>query len=115
MAVERYVQGIGISSDGAMANKATANRWILKQAQAALHAETSFNAIYADVQARLRLEMPYDGPLDSSDYHDYLSKLGSAVTHHPEIRAIADAFMSEAIPRFAEEWRRLKSNHTPLS
>lgn len=107
---ERYIRNIelgrGINTGEAEAKKRTAAKWIMKQAQAALHTETDYNEVYAAVQAKLRREIPYDGPQGTADYFDYLRKLGSLVTNSPECREIADGFLSTAIPRFAEEWRK---------
>lgn len=111
-ASERYQRMVdeasGLLSDEARRNKAEANKWIMKQAQKALHLETDIDEKMSELQYRLRLEMPYDGPADSSDYLDYCQKLCRAITTHPEYRVIADTFMSDAIPRFANEWNRRK-------
>jgi len=113
-AIERYEQseisGVGINSDDAKAKKAEAAKWIMTKAGAAMRAETDYNAVYTEVQARLRREMPYDGPQNNSDYYDYSKKLGHAVVNSPECRAIADEFMATAIPRFAKKWRGMKEN-----
>jgi hypothetical protein len=110
--IERYqrmaAEGSGICSDDSEARKRLAAKWIMKRAQEALHTETDYNEVYAMVQARLRREMPYDGPAESADYYEYCSKLGRAVTLSPECREIADSFLAEAIPRFAAEWRKHK-------
>jgi hypothetical protein len=104
LAVERYARGEACNSEEGRHNSAIAAKWIMKKAQEALRVETDYNERYAEIQARLRREMPYDGPLDSSDYYDYLRKLGKAVTSHPELRKLSDAFIREAIPRFSAEW-----------
>lgn len=101
--------GTGICSDEAKQNKATANKWIMKRAWEAMMAETDYSKTYGEVQMRLRREMPYDGPQEGSDYIDYLQKLCRAIVSSPECRAIQDSFMSEAIPRFAEEWKKRKA------
>jgi hypothetical protein len=108
-AVERYASGVGINSDEGKAKKAAACKWIMTQAQEALHTETDYNLVYTEVQARLRREMPYDGPQEGSDYMEYLRKLGLATVSSPECRSIADAFLSEAIPRFAAEWKKRRA------
>jgi hypothetical protein len=108
VAVERYASGVGINSPEARARKAAACKWIFTKAQEALHTETDYNAVYAEVQARLRQEMPYDGPQEGSDYMEYLGKLGRETVNSPECRTLADTFMSEAIPRFAAEWNKRK-------
>lgn len=110
-ASERYINGIGLNSDEANAKRSAAAAWIMKRAQAALHTETNYDAVYADVQARLRREMPYDGPKNESDYYDYLKNLGKATVSHPECRSIADHFMAEAIPRFSAQWRNRRKPH----
>lgn len=112
-AVERSVRdqelGLGLWSAEAVGRKNEASQWILKKANEALRLETDYNATYAEVQARLRREMPYDGPQDGSEYMDYLQKLGRAVVMSPECREIADSFLSEAIPRFGKAWQERKS------
>ena len=107
-AVERYGRnialGVGINSSEVEARKRIASKWIMTNAMAALHAETDFDEVWNDVLARLRREIPYDGPLEGSDYMDYLAKLGKLVTADPAIRELSDGFMATAIPRFAEQW-----------
>lgn len=116
MAGERYAEseaaGTGINSAEAKARKALAAKWIMTKAQEALHTETDYNAAYADVQARLRREFPYDGPSEAADYYEYCQMIGRLTANHPELRAIADPFMSAAIPRFAAEWRALRRAET---
>ena len=111
-AYERSAQdqanGTGIWSEDAIARKNAASKWIMKKSAEAMRLETDYNEVYATVQARLRAEMPYDGPQDGSEYMDYLQRLGTAVVSSPECREIADRFMSEAIPRFAKAWRERK-------
>jgi len=118
-AAERYLRheeaGTGINSPDAKRRKAIAVQWIMKKAQEAFHAETEYNAVYAEVQARLRREMPYDGPQEGSDYMDYLQMLGRAVTCSPECRTIADTFLSEAISRFAKAWNARRDSAPPQS
>lgn len=108
-AIERYArfaeQGVGLLSSEAVARKNAAAKWIMTKAQEALHAETNYNEVFAEVQDRLRREMPFDETGNEADYFDYLKRLGSAVVNSPECRAIADVFMAEAIPRFGREWR----------
>ena len=110
--IDRYErmasEGTGLLSEEAKAKKAVANKWILKQAQAALHTETDYDVTYTEVQARLRMERPYDGPQEGSDYLEYLQWLGRSVVNSPECRAIADDFLSRAIPHFAAEWNTRK-------
>lgn len=112
VAHERYASmvenGTGLCSTDSMARKAKASKWIMKQAQGALHAETDYDEVYAEVQARLRRECPYDGPPTGEDYMDYLRKLGRDVVNSPECRELADSFMAKAIPRFAAEWKKKK-------
>lgn len=108
IAIDRYARGEGVNSEEGKANKVRAAKWIMQKAQEALHTETDFDERYAEIQAQLRREMPYDGPLGTSDYYDYLKKLGVAVASHPVLREIADAFMSEAIPRFSKLWATKK-------
>ena len=107
-AVERYARGEACNSEEGKRNKVIAAKWIMKKAQEALHTETDYDAQYAEVQAQLRREMPYDGPLDSSDYFDYLQKLGKAVVNHPDLRKLQDEYMKNAIPKFSAEWRAKK-------
>lgn len=107
--IDRYARGIGLNSEEANAKRDEAHRWIMKKAQEALHTETDYNLVFADAQARLRREMPYDGPLEGSDYMEYLGKIGRATASSPECRQLSDTFMSEALPRFAAEWRRRKA------
>lgn len=98
--------GTGLLSDEAKARKVEANKWILKQATGALHTETDYNEVYAEVQARLRREQPFS---PGEDYYEYCKWLGNAVVMSPECRQIADAFLGEAIPRFAKEWNARKA------
>jgi hypothetical protein len=107
-AAAKYAAGIGVSSEIGKRNKAAANKWILKRANAELRADTEYNALFRDTQARLRLERPYDGPQTPSDYNAYLADLCREVVNSPEMRALQDAFMAKAIPRCAAEWNRLK-------
>jgi len=117
MSAERYVRqletGTGINSPEAIGRKNAAAKWIMKKAQEAMHAETDYDATYAEVQARLRREMPYDGPQDGSEYMDYLQKLGRAVVSSAECREISDTFMSKAIPHFAKQYRERKAAPEP--
>jgi hypothetical protein len=108
-AIRKYHSGKTIGTPEAEAKKRAAAKWIMTQAQAALHTETDYDATYAEVQRRIRLQNPYTGPENSADYFDYLRWLGREVTTSPECRAIADGFLSKAIPRFADEWNRQKS------
>lgn len=105
---DRFHAGIGIATPESEAKKRIASKWILKKANNAMHAETDYNEVYAVVQARIRREFPYDGPGETADYYDYCKKLGYMVTTSQECRAIADPFMSKAIPRFAKEWQARK-------
>lgn len=104
--------GTGIMSDESKRRRAEAGSWIMTKAQEALHSETKYNEMFKEVQARLREMNPFCGDADSRDYYDYCKKLGKLVVNSPECRAIADAFMSEAIPRFSREWnaRRATTN-----
>lgn len=97
---------IGICSDEQRAITASIGRWVLKKAQEALHAETDFDEVFTAVQDELRRDMPYDGLLGTSDYFDYLKKLGSRTASDRRVREIADAFMKHTIPRFHEERRK---------
>lgn len=111
-ASDRYARhladGTGINSDESKAKKAIASRWILKKANDAMHAETDYDIVFGEVLERMRRQRPYDGPLEHSDYYEYCKIIGTAVTSSPECRAIADPFMSKAIPRFAAEYRQTK-------
>ena len=98
----------GICGTDSVARKNAASKWIMTKAMEALHIETDYDAVFAAELDRLRREMPYDGPQDGSDYQDYCSKIGTAVTKSPACRGIADPFMSEAIPRFSKEWQARK-------
>jgi hypothetical protein len=111
--VERYARGEGFNSEEAKQKKAEANKWIMTKAQEALHSETDIDVVFMEVQERLRREMPYDGPLETSDYYDYLKKLGTAVANSQEIRGLADTFMAEAIPRFAAQWQTMRRKTRP--
>ena len=112
LAVERYARGEACNSEEGRNNSSIATKWIMKKANEALRLETDYNERYAEIQARLRREMPYNGPLDSSDYYDYLKKLGTAVTSHPELCKLHNDFMVQAIPRFSAEW--IKRRRTAL-
>jgi hypothetical protein len=109
-AVSRYLRhrenGQGLWDSETIARKNEAAQWIMKRAQEAMHAETEYNAVFAEVQEQLRRETPYDGPQGAGDYLEYCQKIGTATVNDPRCRAIADAFMSEAIPRFSAEWRK---------
>ena len=108
MAKDRYDAGLGINSDTAKSAKAAAGKWIMKAALAALHSETNYNEVYREEHLRLRREMPYNGPSDGADYHEYIKKLGTATVNSPECRKVADDFMRVAIPRFAKKWHEQK-------
>ena len=108
IAIDKYARGEGLNSEEGKANKVKATKWIMKKAQEALRTQTDYEARFAEIQAQLRREMPYDGPLGTSDYYDYLQKLGKAVANHPELRKMADDFLSEAIPHFAQIWNETK-------
>lgn len=111
-AIERNARhkesGEGLWSEEAKHRRGEAAKWIMKKAQAALHAETDLDAKLSELIYRLRLEMPYDGPGEESDYLDYCAKIGRILMGHSEVRAICDPFMAEAIPRFAKEWHQKK-------
>ena len=110
-AAERYermaAEGTGLRSDEAEAKKVAAAKWILKQANAAMREETNYNEVYAEVQARIRAEQPFNGP--EEDYFDYLKWLGHEVVTSAECREIAETYLSAAIPRFSAQWRRHKA------
>ncbi len=108
MAKDRYADGLGINSEKSKAAKVAANKWIMKAAKDALHSETNYNEVYREAHLRLRREMPYDGPSDGADYHEYIKKLGTATVNSPECRKVADDFMRVAIPRFAKKWHEQK-------
>jgi hypothetical protein len=105
MAKDRYAAGLGLNSDAAKSAKVAAGKWIMKAAKDALHSETNYNEVYREAHLRLRREMPYDGPSDGADYHEYIKKLGTATVNSPECRQVADDFMRVAIPRFAKKWK----------
>lgn len=107
MSRERYAAGQGIAGAEAEARKREANKWIMTKCSEEMRASTDYAAVYTETQARIRAEMPYDGPTDHAFYQEYLSKLGRAVTSDPKLRAIQDTFMADAIPRWAEAWRAL--------
>jgi hypothetical protein len=108
LAKDRYADGLGLNSDAAKAAKVAAGKWIMKAAKDALHSETNYNEVYREAHLRLRREMPYDGPSDGADYHEYIKKLGTATVNSPECRKVADEFMRVAIPRFAKKWQAQK-------
>lgn len=109
--IDRYQRmketGTGIVSEQAESRKRKANAWIMKKASRALHSETNYNEVYAEVQERIRNEQPFD---PKGDYYEYLKWLGSQVVNSPECRQIADTFLSKAIPRFAKEWQQRKGS-----
>jgi hypothetical protein len=78
---------------------------IMRRAARELRAETDYCAVFADVQARLRRELPYDGPKEGSDYAEYLHNLGRATAAHPMCQEILGSFMRQAIPRITKEVR----------
>lgn len=96
----------GICSEWSRSVTAEIGKWVLTKAKEALVAETTFIDLWNSVQSRIRREIPYDGPSGTSDYYNYLKKIGKAITADPEIRAMHDNFMREAIPRFHSEWKR---------
>lgn len=100
----------GICSKESIAKKNAASKWIMKKATEALRTETDYNDVFKRTMARLREEMPYDGPQTSSDYIDYLRQLGVATTNSRECREIADRFMYEAIVRFSAEYRKRQAS-----
>lgn len=103
-ACRRYEQGIGINSEDSIKKKNAACTWILKQAQAALHTETNYDAVFTEVQRQLRASMPYD-PIVHGDHNEYSRLLGKKVVDSAECREIADGFLATAIPKYAAEWR----------
>lgn len=109
--VDRYLQmrenQTGLCSPEAMRKRDERAKWVLTKAQEALHAETDYDATYAEVQARLREESPYDAVEWGGDYMGYLQDLGRKVVSSPECRGIADPFLSAAFSRFSEEWSKL--------
>lgn len=112
-AIKRYereaTDGTGINCGAKAQRKVEACKWIMKKAKEALHNETAIDQMFTSVQARLRVEMPFRGQSESEDYYEYLKILGKAVVEDPEYRALADTFMSQAIPRFAAEWNSLRA------
>jgi len=106
----RYEAGIGISDPESILKQRAAGKWIYKRCHEEMIAATDYAVTYARIQARIRMEKPYDGPQSHSDYQDYLRKLGQEVVSDPELRAIQDAFMREAIPRWANEWQLRKQD-----
>jgi endogenous inhibitor of DNA gyrase (YacG/DUF329 family) len=108
-AYERYIKmqenGIGICSDEIKADIAEINSWALKKVREELDNDTDYIQLWKATQARLRQEMPYDGPLSGSDYMDYLKKLGKALLADPAIRDMQAQFMKAAIPRIHAERR----------
>lgn len=108
IAKDRYAAGLGLNSDAAKSAKVAAGKWIMKAAKDALHSETNYNEVYREAHLRLRREMPYDGPSDGADYHEYIKKLGTATVNSHECRQVADDFMRVAIPRFAKKWQAQK-------
>lgn len=114
MALERYSkmadEGSGICSDSAKANKKTATKWIMQQAQDALHTETDYDEMFASIQAQLRRETPFEGDRSGADYVEYCREIGLATANHPDLRHLADSFMSDAIPKYAAEWNSRKKD-----
>lgn len=112
LAVDRYArmvaEGTGICSEDSVARKNAASKWIMQKAQDELHANTEFNELYRETQARLRRDNPYDETGNDADYFAYCSWLGTAVASDPVVRALADTFMSAAIPRWAKAWQERK-------
>lgn len=111
LSVERYAsmasEGTGLCSNESEAKRDAAGRWIMTRAQEAMRAETDYDAKYTEAQARVRAERPYLAA-EWPDYIDYCSWCGTQTVNDPELRAIADAYLSQAIPRFAAEWRKTK-------
>lgn len=106
----RYLNGEGISSEHGRKNRDRAWKWIMTKAQEALHGETNFDALFALTQARLREEHPFEGQHGTPDHHEYLRWLGHQVTSDPEIRSLADGFMSRRIPEIVAEWKERRRN-----
>lgn len=80
-----------------------ANKQAMKRAHEELRASTSYNEVFCRTQERLRLEFPYDGPGEWSDYHEYIIKLGRMTTRDPELMGIAVSFFKAEMPRFMRE------------
>jgi len=108
-AIERYASARGINSPESNARRDAACKWILKQSMQALHSETNIRELMSETTLRLRREFPYDGPQTGSDYQDYIGVIGRKMAADPKIRALADGFMADAIPRFAKAWQERKT------
>jgi len=104
---QRMIDGeYGLWSKDALKNKKAACKWIMQSASEAMHNETNYNEVYAEVQARIRSEQP---PEPDGDYYEYLKWLGTQVVSSRECMEIANAFMALAIPRFAKAWNARKA------
>ncbi len=103
----------GIGSTEAERRKREAAKWIMKRAQADLHADTEFDELWVEVLAEKRALHPYDGPLGTADYHEYCKRIGKLVTQDQRIRELADRFMAKAIPRAAAAWQDMKGFTPP--
>lgn len=87
------------------AERRSMSSWVMKAAGKALRTETNYPELFAAAQARLRAEHPFNGQIPSDDYYEYCRMLGTLTVNSPECRALADSFMSDAIPRFTAEWQ----------
>lgn len=108
----------GINSPESEAKRNIAAKWIMTKAQEAMHTETEYDAVFKDLMTRFRQQIPFDATGSESDYNDYCRKIGYLVTTSPELRSISDAFLADAIPRFAKEYRAqievpARDNSTP--
>ncbi len=90
------------------AERRSMSSWVMKAAGKALRTETNYPELFAAAQARLRAEHPFNGQIPSDDYYEYCRMLGTLTVNSPECRALADSFMSDAIPRFTAEWQSKK-------
>lgn len=99
--------GTGIFSEESEQRKRRAAKWIMSKANEALSVETEFTEVMSRMQKHYRAEFPFPGG-GQEDYFEYIREIDRMVLHSPEVRELVDNFMSEAVPRFSEEWQKDK-------
>jgi hypothetical protein len=97
-----------LHTDAAKLASRTAAKWILKQAWAEMLAATEYANTYRDVQAEMRMKHPYDGPQDSAAYSEHCQRIGRLVVTDQRLKDIQFDFMRDAIPRWADAWKKKK-------
>jgi len=99
-----YESGGGINSPQAIARSRAACTWIMEHANHELNADEEYKTLFRDTHIRLREEMPYVPRDWDNDYIAYCSQLCTAVAKDSAVRAMADSYMRDALPRWAAKW-----------